>query len=170
MARAADAGGAGAAVTLRPGQPADAPALAQIHRAAREAALPGLREPWGEAAVAAWLRDTLLARHRVWVAVAAGSAIAYLGLAGTELLHLYVAPGFQRRGIGGRLLAGAIAAAPGGLALYAFERNHAARRFYERHGFRGAERRPASANEEGSRTSATSSPHAKSHLSEEREP
>ena len=81
----------------------------------------------------------------------AGSPVAYLGLdeARAEVLHLYVAPGFQGRGIGGRLLAEATAAAPGGLALHAFERNHAARRFYERHGFRAAERRPASANEEG---------------------
>jgi ribosomal protein S18 acetylase RimI-like enzyme len=42
-----------------------------------------------------------------------------------------------------------MAAAPAGLALHAFERNHAARRFYQRHGFRTADRRAASANEEG---------------------
>jgi GNAT superfamily N-acetyltransferase len=176
VAQAADAAGGEAAVTLRPGLPKDAPALARIHRMARAVALPGLCEPWGEAAVADWLRGTLLAHHRVRVAVVAGSPVAYLGLAhagasGAEVLHLYVAPGFQGRGIGGRLLVEAIAAAPGGLALFAFERNQAARRFSGRHGFRIADARAASANEEGEPDLRyVRAPHAEPNQTEEREP
>ena len=121
--------------------------------------------------VAAWLRGRLLARRRVRVAVAAGDPVAYLGLDGAEILHLYVAPGFQGRGIGGRLLREAVAAVPDGLALHAFERNHAARRFYERHGFRAAECRPASANEEGEPDIRyVLAPRAEPNLTEEREP
>ncbi|MDO9707081.1 bifunctional 2-methylcitrate synthase/citrate synthase [Paracraurococcus lichenis] len=151
MALAPAGPGGAAEVTLRPGRAADAPALAAIHRAARAQALPRLREPWDEASVAAWLRHVLLARHRVRVAEAAGRPVAYLGLDEAEamVLHLYVAPPWQGRGIGRRLMEEAKAACPGGLALHVFQRNLSARRFYERQGFRAAERRPASANEEG---------------------
>ena len=38
---------------------------------------------------------------------------------------------------------------PAGLALVVFEANHAARAFYERHGFRAGALRPGTANEEG---------------------
>jgi len=176
VAQADDAGGEAAAVTLRPGLPADAAALTRFHRTAQATALPGLRDPWREAAVAAWLRGTLLggtllARRRVRGAVAVGSPVDYLGLDAAELLHPYVAPGFRGRGIGGRLLAEAIVAAPAGLALHAFERNHAARRCHVRHGFRTAERRAASANEEGEPDSRTvRAPRAMSDQTEEREP
>jgi ribosomal protein S18 acetylase RimI-like enzyme len=64
-----------------------------------------------------------------------------------------------------------MAAAPAGLALHAFERNHAARRFYQRHGFRIADRRAASANEEGEPDLRyVLAPRAMSDLTEEREP
>jgi hypothetical protein len=63
VAQADDAGGEAAAVTLRPGLPADAAALTRFHRTAQATALPGLRDPWREAAVAAWLRGTLLGGH-----------------------------------------------------------------------------------------------------------
>lgn len=151
MAPAEGRHGLAAGVILRPGRAADAPALAAIHRAARALALPGLREPWDEAAVAAWLCDVLLPRHRVRVAEAAGAPSGYLGLdeAAGMVLHLYVAPAWQGRGMGRALLAEAREAAPGGLALHVFQRNLAARRCHGRQGFRAAEARPASANEEG---------------------
>ncbi|RAI57874.1 GNAT family N-acetyltransferase [Roseicella frigidaeris] len=113
-------GGEGAAqVALRPGHPAAAAARARIHRAAQAAALPGLPGHPGLDA-----------------------------MAGT-ILHLHVAPPWQGCGIGGRLLAEAEAASPGGLGRHAFRRNLAARRFDERQGFRIAECREASAKEKG---------------------
>jgi GNAT superfamily N-acetyltransferase len=49
--------------------------------------------------------------------------------------HLHVASGWQRQEIGTRLIGRAKAAAPGGLALYAFRRNHAALALFAWHGF-----------------------------------
>ena len=78
-------------------------------------------------------------------------AIGYLGLdaAAAEILHLYVAPPWQRQGVGASLLHQAKVALPSGLGLAVFEANHAARAFYERHGFRAGAFRPGTANEEG---------------------
>jgi ribosomal protein S18 acetylase RimI-like enzyme len=49
--------------------------------------------------------------------------------------QLYVLPTWQGRGIGSRLVDIAKSERPTGLALYTFQINNRARRFYERHGF-----------------------------------
>jgi len=54
---------------------------------------------------------------------------------GVWIRHLAVFPAFQRRGIGTALLRTAQAASPTELRLFTFQRNAAARAFYERHGF-----------------------------------
>jgi len=54
---------------------------------------------------------------------------------GAWIRHLAVFPAFQQRGIGSALLRTAQAAAPTELRLFTFQRNAAARAFYERHGF-----------------------------------
>jgi 2-amino-4-hydroxy-6-hydroxymethyldihydropteridine diphosphokinase len=88
-----------------------------------------------------FFRDRVLAECRVWVAesLVADAPARLLGL-------VALAPGWvrqmavfgdqQRRGIGRLLLREALAASPGGVQLHTFQRNAAARAFYERHGFR----------------------------------
>jgi ribosomal protein S18 acetylase RimI-like enzyme len=120
---------------LRPGTPADAPALVAIHRAALDAALPGLARPWTEAETLAWFAGELLARHRVTVAEQAGQPVGYLALAGDEVLHLHVTPALRRRGVG----------------LACFRRNRSALAFYRRRGFRPTACRDATATAEGER-------------------
>lgn len=67
---------------------------------------------------------------------AEGELLGFAVLAGDdELDHLYLRPDALRRGIGSRLLAEVREAAGGPLNLYVFQRNTAARAFYERHGF-----------------------------------
>lgn len=142
-------------IALRPGTAADAATLAGLHRAARAAAMPGIRERWSEAEVAAWLRAVpMAAPGGVLVATdPVGGILGYLARdrAAAEVLHLYVAPDAWRRGVGSRLLRAAQQeAGAGGLALFCLRRNHQARAFYERHGFRPvAERDDPGANEEG---------------------
>jgi RimJ/RimL family protein N-acetyltransferase len=141
-------------VALRDAMAEDAPALARLHRAARSAALPGLREVHSEAAVAHWLATTLMARHAVRVAAAADRPIGYAGHGrdprhGPMLFHLYLEPAWQRQGIGSRLLGEALAAHGGRLSLFCIARNGAARRFYERHGFRAAGCSDGAGTEEG---------------------
>jgi RimJ/RimL family protein N-acetyltransferase len=142
------------AAVLRDAAAEDAPALARLYTAARAAALPGLVERHDTAGVAAWLATTLMARHRVRVAEEAGRAVGYIGHGldpthGPMVFHLYLEPDRRRQGIGTRLLAEAIAAHGGRLSLFCIARNHAARAFYARHGFRAAAFSDGATTEEG---------------------
>ena len=143
-----------AAVTVRTGVAADAPDLARLFLAARAAAMPGLREAHTQAEVADWLAGTLMARHAVRVATEAGRPIGYVGFGrdpvhGPMVLHLYLDPTGQRRGIGSRLLAEAEAALGPRLSLFCIARNNGARAFYESHGFRVAATSDGAGTEEG---------------------
>lgn len=143
-----------AAVAVRTGEGADAPALARLYLAARAAALPGLREAYTEAEVGEWLAATLMARHAVRVAEADGRPVGYIGFGrdaarGPMVLHLYCDPAWRRRGIGRRLLAEAEAALGPRLALFCIARNAGARAFYESQGFRVAAASDGAGTEEG---------------------
>ena len=71
-----------------------------------------------------------------------------LVLDGEWVDQLYVDPPWFGRGVGSALLARAQARRPAGLQLWAFESNHRAHRFYERHGFVLAEQTDGAGNEE----------------------
>jgi ribosomal protein S18 acetylase RimI-like enzyme len=62
--------------------------------------------------------------------------------------HLYVAPAWQRGGIGSTLLRRAMAENPGGLSLWVFEQNEWATALYRRAGFVVLERPDGRGNEE----------------------
>jgi len=64
------------------------------------------------------------------------SIVGFSGVKDGELTHLYVDPAAQNRGAGSRLMEHAKTVSPGGLALWVFQKNEGACRFYERHGFR----------------------------------
>jgi GNAT superfamily N-acetyltransferase len=81
--------------------------------------------------------------EEVWLAEEDGRLLGFLGieastnLGGAAVLEkLYVEPGAQGRGIGAALLDKAKELRPDGLYLWVFQKNDAARRLYERHGFR----------------------------------
>ncbi len=67
-------------------------------------------------------------------AVVAGRIVGIVAFTSEWINQLYVLPDWQGRGIGSRLLAIAQADAAR-LQLWTFQRNVAARRFYERQGF-----------------------------------
>jgi GNAT superfamily N-acetyltransferase len=120
---------------LRHARPSDAAAIATLHLAARRDAMPDLPALHGDEEVRAWMRDRLLPRAEVWIAEVAEEPVGYLALVDDILDHLYVGPEHQRQGVGSLLLAKAKALRPGGLQLYAFQRNRRARDFYEARGF-----------------------------------
>jgi len=83
-----------------------------------------------------FFRSNILAECHVWVAES--SSHQYLGLlalSGPWIRQLAVFRPFQRQGVGTALLQKAREHSPGQLRLYTFQRNIAARAFYERHGF-----------------------------------
>lgn len=141
-------------MAIRAGVAGDAPALALIHAAARAAALPGLVEAHDTDDVAHWLATMVMVRHTVRVAALPDRPVGYIGFGrdpvhGPMVLHLYLDPGWRRRGIGSHLLAEATAALGPCLSLFCIARNTGARAFYERHGFRIAATSDGAGTEEG---------------------
>lgn len=144
----------GAAIRLRAAGASDAPDLARLHHAARAAAMPGLHEAHAVDEVAEWMATELMGRHVVRVAVHAAQPVGYIGYGrddrhGPIVLHLYLDPGWQRRGIGSRLLGDAIAALGPRISLFCIARNAGARCFYQAHGFRIAATTDGAGTEEG---------------------
>ncbi|MFI1841227.1 GNAT family N-acetyltransferase [Streptomyces microflavus] len=125
-------------VRIRPATAQDAEAVTGVFLASRAAAMPYLPRAHSDEDTLAWITHVVLPTSTA-VRVAEGAEGELLGfavLAGDdELDHLYLRPDALRRGIGSRLLAEVREAAGGPLNLYVFQRNTAARAFYERHGF-----------------------------------
>jgi GNAT superfamily N-acetyltransferase len=133
-------------VTLRRAEAADAGAVADVWLRSRRAAVPATVRP--DADVRHWFASVAVPTRETWLAEADGSTVAVLVLDGDEVDQLYVDPGWQSRGIGSELVRLAQERRPGGLALWTFQSNLAARRFYERHGFFAVGWTDGSANEE----------------------
>jgi GNAT superfamily N-acetyltransferase len=76
-----------------------------------------------------------LERAELWVLEEEGRVLGFAGVSGSELTHLYTDPPAQKRGVGRALLDHVKSLRPDRLQLWVFQKNEAARRFYERHGF-----------------------------------
>lgn len=135
--------------TLRRARPEDAPAIAETHLASRRHGLPYLPEVHTEAETHHWVAHVLLAQQEVWVTEIGGNVAGFAALHEGWLEQLYIAPAFQGRGLGSALLDLAMSRNPGGLQLFAFQRNERARRFYEGRGFVAEWFGDGSENEEG---------------------
>jgi phosphoglycolate phosphatase len=70
------------------------------------------------------------------VATCADEPVGFLELVGTHVSNVFVDPAHQRRGVGAALMRAAEETIPGDLTLSVFTSNPAARRFYERLGYR----------------------------------
>ena len=94
----------------------------------------------------AFLRDSLAIESTIWLAETAAEIVGFMAIkyvpavADPDALldQLFVARGRERTGIGSTLLAIAKQLFPTGLRLYTFQRNVAARAFYEQRGFTAA--------------------------------
>ena len=135
-------------IAIRRALPADASAIADVFLNSFHATYDFPLAHTDEE-VRAWVADDLVATEETWVAEDGGRVVAMMVLDEVGLDQLYVDPAWHRRGIGGRLVALAKDRRPAGLALYTFQVNERARRFYEHHGFVVAWLGDGSANEEG---------------------
>ena len=138
-----------AGVRLRPAEPADAEAGADLHRRCWREAYTGLvddrlltvrlndRERW----VNAW-REQLVSGPQRWLAEVAGELIGFAvagasrddeAPAAEELYAEYVRAAWHGSGVGQALLARAIG--DRAASLWVLENNHRARGFYARNGF-----------------------------------
>ena len=86
--------------------------------------------------------------HEVWLVEDDGRVLGFAALSDDLLEHIYVHPDAQGRGLGSALLDTAKRRRPDGFALWVFQQNDGARRFYERHGLRLVRETDGSGNEE----------------------
>lgn len=115
----------------------DAAELAEIHVAARRAAMPYLHLAHTDDETRDWFGRSVGDRPAAWwVARIEHQIVGYMLLIGENLDHLYVRPDWQRRGVGSSLLNKAKTLSPSRLELWTFQRNTNARAFYETQGFR----------------------------------
>ena len=96
----------------------------------------------------AFIRGVVLEKDEVWVVEDEGRIVGMSALSGDLLDQLYVHPDAQGRGAGSALIDTAKERRPGGFTLWVFQQNEAARRFYERSGFRLVRLTDGSENEE----------------------
>jgi putative acetyltransferase len=82
-----------------------------------------------------FFRHQVIPLCEVWVAVDTGACLGLLALQAPWIRQFAVFPEFQRRGVGSALLRKAQERSPGELRLFTFQKNQAARTFYEKHGF-----------------------------------
>jgi GNAT superfamily N-acetyltransferase len=123
-------------IALRRAEPADADAAAEVWLRSRHAAVPVVPAPvHTDAEVRHHFQTVVVPTRETWLAVVGEAVVGVMVLDGDEVDQLYVDPDWQRRGVGSTLLQLAQARRPGGLALWTFQSNGPARRFYERHGF-----------------------------------
>jgi GNAT superfamily N-acetyltransferase len=135
-------------VVLRRAVPADALPAADVWLRSFDAALPSVRRAHDDAEVRDWFSRVLVPQYETWVAVTENSVVGLLVLNGAELKQLYLDPAWRGRGLGDRFMSLAKQRQPNGLALWTFQVNKSAQRFYERHGFIEVERTDGLRNDE----------------------
>jgi putative acetyltransferase len=114
--------------------PEHADQLVAMWRASFDAAV-GVSDPHTVEEQRAYLLATVVPNNRVRVAVAEDRVVGFVAASARRIDQLYVHSDYQGRGIGSQLLQWAKDGSSGRLSLHTFERNLAARRFYERRGF-----------------------------------
>lgn len=82
-----------------------------------------------------FFRDDVIPACEVWVAERSAQLLGVLALETPWIRQLAIFPEFQRRGVGTALLRKARERSPLELRLFTFQRNAAARAFYEKQGF-----------------------------------
>jgi len=135
---------------IRRAASSDAAALAELYVGARRAAVPSIPPSvHSEDEIRRWFADVVVPEREVWLAATGSDAVVGLMVLLDELIdQLYVDPSRLGQGIGTSLVELAQERRPDGLALWTFESNRRAHRFYERHGFVVAERTDGADNEE----------------------
>ena len=116
---------------IRDALASDVPRIAEVFRAAREAAMPWL-PVLHTSEEDLWFFGRAVDTQQTYVAVLDGSVVGFAAVDDGEAMleHLYLAPEVRRRGIGTALLSHARAAHDGPLELWCFAENRAGRAFY----------------------------------------
>jgi putative acetyltransferase len=120
---------------------------ALVHRASFDERLPWLAGLHTPAEDQWFYRERVFADCAVWGAFNAEALVGIMAFRPDWIDQFYVLPQAQRNGVGSALLQIAKAQATS-LSLWTFQRNAAARRFYEKRGFVAVMETDGSGNEE----------------------
>lgn len=136
-------------VCLRRAHDQDAESAAQVWLRSFAAALPSVRLVHTDDQVRAWIRNVVIPERETWLAtVNKATVVGLMALHDHDIDQLYLDPLWRGQGIGDLFIHKAKSRRPDGLALWTFQVNRAARRFYERRGFTEILRTDGSRNEE----------------------
>lgn len=139
-------------ITIRIAQAADAEAIGEVYLASRKTFLPYAPLAHSDEEVLRWIAQVLIPRGGVFVAIAADQIVGMMALSRAEqtgwIDQIYLRPDAVGCGIGTLLLERAKAELGSPIRLYTFQENQAARRFYQRRGFRPLAFTDGSGNEE----------------------
>jgi len=128
-----------AAVKLRPFAPAHGDAAADVIHRSTSAAYSFMTWTHSRQGTRAWFAAALEDWTQVWLAERDGRVVGVLCLQDDHIDQLFVDSGDQRLGIGSQLIAKAFELCAGPITLHTFQKNQAARAFYEKHGFRAVD-------------------------------
>jgi putative acetyltransferase len=120
---------------------------AGVHRASLDYALPALAGLHTAEEDRWFFRERMFATCQLWGYFDSQELVGIIAFRDGWVDQLYVLPSSQRCGVGTALLAIAQSRFPS-LSLWTFQRNKAARRFYEKQGFTRVKETDGSANEE----------------------
>ena len=124
-------------IKIRPYKSDDFETVITPWRRARERAFPDFQRRKGHTFEEdqLYFRDVILVNNDVWVAEVDGVPAAFMAIAGDFIDQLYVAPDYQRIGLGESLIAHAQTLSPRHLWLFTLQINTGGRAFYEKNGF-----------------------------------
>ncbi len=119
---------------IRPATDADLSAIAEVFIETRTRCLPYLNWEYSQEVMEGVFAKQI-AHTPFWVALADRQVVGFASATLDEIEHLYVLPEFHGQGIGKALLDQCLSNAGREVRLWAFQANHQARHFYEKHGF-----------------------------------
>jgi ribosomal protein S18 acetylase RimI-like enzyme len=122
---------------IRPYRSSDLEAIVSLWHEAKRKAFPyvAVQQRYTLADDSHYFQNHLLTECSILVAGQDDEIVGFMALKPGYIDQLFVRVGWQRRGIGSALLSKAKQLTRDELRLYTFQKNHAARTFYERHGF-----------------------------------
>lgn len=124
-------------ISIRPYHPTDLAPVVAMWRASKRAAFPyvEVQQLYTLENDTGYFRDVIAPECEVWLAEIGGQIAGLLALRQDLIDQLFVAVDAQRQGVGSALLAKARERYSDGLRAYTFQKNVAARTFFEKHGF-----------------------------------
>lgn len=136
-------------IQIRKAKRIDMPEVARLFMLSRNHFLPYLPVLHTEEEDLQFFTDEVFEQNQVWIAVAqeTKSLVGFVAFNQKFVNHLYLLPGYERKGLGARLLEIAQNATKK-LCLWTFQKNSGAIAFYKKHGFKAIKMTDGINNEE----------------------